>query len=63
MCICLLLTLPISISTNTNFGLGEGKLYGRKEDKIRLVAKGLTQTYVIDYEEGSREALAFKCLL
>jgi len=33
-------------------GLGEGKLYGRKEEKVRLVAKGFTQTYVIDYEEA-----------
>lgn len=33
-------------------GLDEGKLYGRKEEKVRLVAKGFTQTYVIDYEEA-----------
>ncbi len=33
-------------------GLGEGKLYGRKEEKVRLVAKVFTQTYGIDYEEA-----------
>lgn len=33
-------------------GLGERKLYGRKEEKVRLVAKGFTQTYGIDYKKA-----------
>lgn len=33
-------------------GLGEGKLYGIKKKMVRLVAKGFTKTYAIDYEEA-----------
>ncbi|KAG6606791.1 hypothetical protein SDJN03_00133, partial [Cucurbita argyrosperma subsp. sororia] len=42
-------------------GLGEWKLYGRKEEKvgIQLLAKGLTQTYGLNYEEEVLNGAAF----
>lgn len=53
MRICIILSLPISISTNWIWDWVKGSFMGeRRKRSVQLVAKGLTQTYGLDYEEA-----------
>lgn len=53
MRICIILSLPISISTNWIWDWVKGSFMGeRRKRSVLLVAKGLTQTYGLDYEEA-----------